>query len=116
MRSRKLGKRLAGGASIAGAVLIGVLTLTTGVAEAGISVPAYPTVGIYPNWLTTGTTITVSSTITSGSTDVTTTSTFNASGSTPAVLAGYYVNGPNPTQSNSGGVGIPAGDTVSSVN
>jgi hypothetical protein len=56
MRSRKLGKRLAGGASIAGAVLIGMLTLTTGVAEAGVSVPPYPTnVGAYPNWLTAGT-------------------------------------------------------------
>lgn len=56
MRSRKLGKRLAGGASIAGAVLIGMLTLTTGVAEAGVSVPPYPTnVGAYPNWQTAGT-------------------------------------------------------------
>ncbi len=115
MSSKKLRKRIAGAATLTVVSMAAMLTLTTGVAEAGISVPAYPTVGIYPNWLTSGTTITVSSTITATSTDVTTTATTNFNGP-PAVLAGYYVSGPNTTPSNSGGTGIPAGDTVASVN
>ena len=32
-----------------------MLTLTAGVASAGITVPAYPTVGVYPTWDTAGT-------------------------------------------------------------
>jgi hypothetical protein len=55
MTSRKFGTRLAGGATVAATVLAGLLALTTGVAEAGVSVPAYPTAGVYPNWLTAGT-------------------------------------------------------------
>ena len=55
MRSKKLRNRLVGGATLVTATMAAMLTLSTGVAFAGVSVPAYPNVGVYPNWLTAGT-------------------------------------------------------------
>ena len=55
MRSKKLRARVAAAATISVAALTATLGLTTGVAQAGVTVPPYPTVGVYPNWLTAGT-------------------------------------------------------------
>lgn len=54
MTLKKVRNRLAAASAMAVAAATVMLTVSGGVASA-ITVPAYPTVGVYPNWLTAGT-------------------------------------------------------------
>ena len=52
MRNRKIWRnRFIGGATVGVAVMTATLVMS-GTAFAGITIPAYPTVGAYPQWFT----------------------------------------------------------------
>src|SRR5664280_2553482 len=53
MKLRKLRHRFAVASSLGGAALAATVLLNGGVASAAITVPAFPTYGVYPQWLTT---------------------------------------------------------------
>jgi hypothetical protein len=52
MRNHKIWRRRFAGAASLGGVLLAATLLMGGTAYAGVTVPAYPTIGVYPNWYT----------------------------------------------------------------
>ena len=71
MRNKRMRNRFAAVSALTMGLVSAMLILGTGVAQAGISVPAYPqSVGVYPNWLTSGNPGPLPASISSGSTTV----------------------------------------------